>query len=291
MCSIVKLFKQFPTNESCVDFLEKKRFAKGYYCLYCGSTKVSKHNEKERRSRLQCSDCKKSFSVTVGTIFHNTKLDLRKWFWIISLMINAKKGISSHQVARELEMRQATVWSVMHRVRKAMKTEQGELLRGIFEMDETYLQNNKNEKDDDDNHKGGHSNKTHTPVIAFKEKNGDLKAFVATDTTSATLSEIIINNIETGSEIHTDEYNAYKFTRKFWKHKSVNHSLEYITKDGIHTNSVEGFWSLLKRGIKGNFHFVTKKYLENYVTEFEYRYNNRENELVFSDILNRMLVC
>jgi hypothetical protein len=164
--------------------------------------------------RFQCQDCNKSFSVTVGTIFHNTKLDLRKWFWIISLMINAKKGISSHQVARELEMRQATVWSVMHRVRKAMKTEQGELLRGIFEMDETYLKNNKNESDDD-NHKGGHSNKTHTPVIAFKEKNVNLKAFVATDTTSATLSEIIINNIETGSEIHTVEYNAYNSQENF----------------------------------------------------------------------------
>jgi len=135
MCSLVKLFKQFPTQESCIEFLENQRFAKGYYCTYCGSTKVSRHKEQGRRSRLQCSDCKKSFSVTVGTIFHNTKLDLRKWFWMISMMINAKKGISACQVARELEIRRPTVWSVMHRI----KTEQGELLRGIFEMDETYV--------------------------------------------------------------------------------------------------------------------------------------------------------
>ena len=242
MSSLIKLFKKFPTEESCIEYLENVRFAKGYYCLYCGSTKVYKHRA-EDRPRLQCGDCHKSFKVTVGTIFHNTKLDLRKWFWLVSLMISARKGISSHQIARELEMRQATVWSVMHRVRKAMKTEQGELLRGIFEMDETYLKNNKNEKDDDDNHKGGHSNKTHTPIIAFKEKNGDIKAFVADDTTSATLSEIIINNIEAGSELHTDEYNAYKFTRKFWKHKTVNHSIEYVSAEGITTNSVEGFWS------------------------------------------------
>jgi transposase-like protein len=288
MCSVVKLIKQFPTEQSCLDFLEKIRFKDGYYCVYCGSTKVSKHNEKDRRSRLQCGDCKKSFSVTVGTIFHRTHFDLRNWFYIISMMLNAKKGISAYQVARELELNRPTVWAIMHRVRKALATEQGELLRGIFEMDETYLKNNKNESDDD-NHKGGHSNKTHTPIIAFKEKNGNLKAFVADDTTSATLSEIIINNIEAGSELHTDEYNAYKFTRKFWKHKSVNHSVEYVSAEGIHTNSVEGFWSLLKRGIKGNFHFVTKKYLESYVTEFEYRYNNRENELVFGDVLSRML--
>lgn len=288
MCSVVKLIKQFPTEQSCLDFLEKIRFKDGYYCVYCGSVKVSKHNEKERRSRLQCSDCKKSFSVTVGTIFHHTHLDLRNWFYIISMMLNAKKGISAYQVARELELNRPTVWAIMHRVRKALATEQGELLRGIFEMDETYLKNNKNESDDD-NHKGGHSNKTHTPIIAFKKKDGDIKAFVASDTTSATLSEIIINNIEAGSELHTDEYNAYKFTRKFWKHKSVNHSVEYVSAEGIHTNSVEGFWSLLKRGIKGNFHFVTKKYLENYVREFEFRYNNRENDLVFGNVLSRML--
>ena len=295
MCSLVKLFKQFPTEQSCIIFLEKIRFKDGVFCAYCGSIKTSKHNTTtlDTRSgrRFQCQDCKKSFSVTVNTIFHRTHLDLRKWFWIISMMINAKKGISACQVARELEIRRPTVWALMHKIRKALATEQGELLRGIFEMDETYLKNNKNDRDDDnDGGSGGHSNKTHTPIIAFKEKNGDLKAFVATDTTSATLSEIIINNIEAGSELHTDEYNAYKFTRKFWKHKSVNHSIEYVSADGIHTNSVEGFWSLLKRGIKGNFHFVTKKYLENYVTEFEFRYNNRENELVFGDVLEKLLL-
>ena len=294
MCSVVKLFKQFPTEQSCIVFLEKIRWKDGVFCTYCGSVKTSKHNTTtlETRSgrRFQCQDCKKSFSVTVGTIFHRTHLDLRKWFWIISIMLNAKKGVSACQVSRELEIRRPTVWALMHKIRKALATEQGELLRGIFEMDETYV-NAKKDDDKNNNDKGGQgrSTKNNTPVIAFREKNGNLKAFVANDTTSASLSEIIINNIEAGSELHTDEYNAYKFTRKFWKHKSVNHSLEYVSADGIHTNSVEGFWSLLKRGIKGNFHFVTKKYLENYVTEFEYRYNNRENEFVFGDVLNRML--
>lgn len=96
-------------------------------------------------------------------------------------------------------------------------------------------------------------------------------------------------NIATGSEIHTDEYNSYKHIRKFWTHKTVNHSIEYVTKDGIRTNSVEGFWALLKRGIKGNFYWLSKKHLSSYVKEFEFRYNNRENEFVFSDVLNRML--
>ena len=285
MSSLIKLFKKFPTEESCIEFLENIRWNGKPVCVYCGSIKASKHNQKHTRVNWQCQDCHKSFKVTVGTIFHHTHLDLRNWFYIISLMLSAKKGISACQVARDLEIRRPTVWSVMHRIRKALKTEQAELLKGIFQMDETYIKNS----DDDNDHKGGHSNKTHTPIIAFKEKNGDLKAFVTTDTTSATLSEIIMNHIHTGSELHTDEYKSYVNFKYYFKHKTVNHSVEYVSADGINTNSIEGFWSLLKRGIKGNFHWLSKKYLQNYITEFEFRYNNRENDLVFGDVLSRML--
>ena len=147
--SLVSFFTKFPAQESCIEYLEKIRFAQGYYCVYCGSKKVYKHNTKNRM-RLQCGCCNKTFKVTVGTIFHDTRLDLKKWFYIISLMLNAKKGISSCQIARDLEMRQATVWSVMHRIRLAMKTEQKELLEGIFEMDETYIKSKIDDKDDND---------------------------------------------------------------------------------------------------------------------------------------------
>ena len=287
MCSLVKLFKQFPTQESCIVFLENIRWNGKIECPYCKSNKISKHNQKHTRVNWQCQDCKHSFSVTVGTIFHNTHLDLRKWFWMISMMINAKKGISACQVARELEIRRPTVWALMHKIRKALATEQGELLRGIFEMDETYI---KVKKDDDDKHDGMSTRtKNNTPVVAFKKKGGDLKAFVTENTTALTLGEIIFDNIEAGSEVHTDEYASYKHIRKFWNHKTVNHSVEYVSCDDITTNSVEGFWSLLKRGIKGNFHWVSKKYLESYVTEFEFRYNNRENPLVFGDVLGKLL--
>jgi transposase-like protein len=133
-------------------------------------------------------------------------------------------------------------------------------------MDETYVKNAPQDRDEDDNDRrgGGHSNKTHTSVVAFKQKVGNV-THVTVDTTSITLGEIIFENIATGSEIHTDEYNSYKHIRKFWNHKTVNHSVEYVTKDGIHTNSVEGFWALLKRGIKGNFHWLSKKHLSSYV--------------------------
>jgi len=288
--NIITIYKKFPTEEACIKHLENIRWGDVAICPYCNSDKTCKHTKKGRQNQ-QCWNCKKSFSVTVGTIFHHTHLPLQKWFLAISLILNAKKGISTRQLARDLDLPVKTAWSVGMRIRKAFKSEEKELLKGIFEMDETYVKNAPQDRDEDDDDKkgGGHSNKTHTSVVAFKEKGGDIKAFVTADTTSITLGEIIFNNIETGSEIHTDEYNSYKHIRKFWTHKTVNHSIEYVTKDGIHTNSVEGFWALLKRGIKGNFHWLSKKHLSSYVQEFEFRYNNRENELVFSDVLGRML--
>ncbi len=292
--NIVSIYKKFPTDLDCIKHLESIRWKDKVTCAYCGSAHTGTHNVKgcETRSgrRFQCQDCNKSFSVTVGTIFHHTHLPLQKWFLAISLILNAKKGISTRQLARDLDLPVKTAWSVGMRIRKAFKSEEKELLKGIFEMDETYVKNAPQDRDDDNDRKGGgHSNKTHTSIVAFKEKDGDLKAFVTADTTSITLGEIIFENIATSSEIHTDEYNSYKHIRKFWNHKTVNHSIEYVTKDGIHTNSVEGFWALLKRGIKGNFHWLSKKHLSSYVTEFEFRYNNRENELVFGDVLGRLL--
>jgi transposase-like protein len=143
MSSLLSLFKKFPTQESCIEHLENIRWKNGVVCPYCQSHKISQHNEEGRRKRHQCQTCTKSFSVTVGTIFHNTHLDLRNWFYILSLMINAKKGLSACQVARDLEMRRTTAWEVMHKIRKAFATEQKELLTGIFEMDETYIKADK----------------------------------------------------------------------------------------------------------------------------------------------------
>ena len=152
---------------------------------------------KQGRQNQQCWNCKKSFSVTVGTIFHHTHLELQKWFLAISLILNAKKGISTRQLARDLDLPVKTAWSVGMRIRKAFKSEEKELLKGIFEMDETYVKNAPQDTDEDDNDKrgGGHSNKTHTSVVAFKDKGRDIKAFVTADTTSITLGEIILENI------------------------------------------------------------------------------------------------
>jgi len=278
----------FPTEESCIEHLEKIRWANGVVCPYCKSSKISKHIENGRRKRMQCQACTKSFSVTVGTIFHHTHLDLRHWFYIIALMLNAKKGISAYQVARDLEMRRMTAWTTMHKIRNAMATEQKELLSGIFEMDETYIKSKKDE--DDDNFDGGIRHETNASVVGIKQKGGDIKAFVTHNTTYMTLINLARNVVKVGSEMHTDEYASYNKFRQYYIHETVNHSKEYVTASGIHCNGVESFWSLLKRGIKGQFHHLSRKYLQKYINEFEFRYNNRYNARVFDEVVKRMLV-
>lgn len=152
MTSIIAIYRRFPTKESCIEHLETVRWKGKPHCPYCKSERVSKHTEQDRRSRWQCSLCRKSFSVTVGTIFHNSHVDLQRWFLLISLMFSAKKGLSALQAARDLEMRSATVWSMMHRIRKAMMDD-GKLLAGIVEMDETFVGGKPRKSNHNDQHR------------------------------------------------------------------------------------------------------------------------------------------
>jgi len=138
MTSLIEIYRRFPTKEDATAHLEKVRWPKGLTCVYCGADSVARHNEAARAARLQCWSCERSFSATVGTIFHNSHVDLQRWFLLITLMLNAKKGLSAMQAARNLEMRRPTVWSMMHRIRGAMQDD-GKLLSGLVEMDEAYV--------------------------------------------------------------------------------------------------------------------------------------------------------
>jgi transposase-like protein len=287
--NIISIYRKFPTEEACIAHLEKARWGGKIICPYCASEKTCAHNQKHTRQNLQCQTCTRSFSVTVGTIFHHTHLPLQKWFLAISLVLNAKKGISSRQLARDLELPVKTAWSLAHRIRKAFATEQRELLEGIFEMDETYIRTQKD--DDDQDWDGSKRRKNNTSVVAIKQRGGDIKAFATHNTTHVTLINLALKVAKQGSEIQTDEYSAYSRFKEYYTHKTVNHSKEYVSRDGTHCNGVEGFWALLKRGIRGQFHWISKKYLQNYINEFEFRYNKRvlTGEVVFGEVLTRML--
>ena len=287
--NLIQIFKKFPTQESCIEYLEQKRWGDTPICPYCESTNTYKAKD---RLRHHCNGCRKSFSVTIKTIFHDTRLPLQKWFLAICLVLNARKGISSCQLARDIEVRQPTAWSMLNRIRKAMKDD-GDLLTGIIEMDETYIggkPRRKNKSDDDDfNNPRGRGTKKEC-VVGMIERGGKVKTQQQKKLKFSDLKEIVDNNINTfKSTLLTDDYRGYKPFKRVIPHYSVNHSKGEYSRNGINTNSIESFWAIVKRGMFGQFHWVSKKYLSRYMDEFFWRFNNRDSESNFDDLVGRML--
>jgi transposase-like protein len=286
--NIVSVFNQFPTQESCVKHIEKIKWDNSPICPYCGSTHCSAMKKEKGYgiNRYHCNKCNATFSVLVGTIFQDTKLELQKWFLAISLISNAKKGISSRQLARDLEVNRNTAWSMQMRIRKAMYQGGAELLKGIIEMDETYI-GGKPRKGTGIHKRGRGTDKT--PVVGMVERDGRVKAKVQQKTKlkGKDLKRLVCQHIDREiSPRMTDDYKGYSRMFEIIKHKSVNHSLrQYSDCKGTHTNTIEGFWALLKRGIMGQYHSLSDRHLKRYIDEFCFKYNNRKNPLMFDLIL------
>ena len=275
--NIIQVFERFPTQQDCIAHLEAARWAGEPSCPYCGSL-----NTIPNQHRHYCYGCKTSFSVTVGTIFHRTHMPLQKWFLAIMLMLNAKKGLSALQLSRDLDVNKNTAWRVSMQIRKAMsQAEQRNLLTGIVEMDETYIggKPRKGTKGGgkDGKHKPGRGTKK-APVIGAVERGGSVTAkAVAKDKMKGRhMRAFVKDRIDTSkASLITDEYKAYIGMSKMLPHSVIKHADWYVDGD-IHTNTMEGFWALLKRGMFGQFHSVSRRHLQRYVDEFCYRYNLRK---------------
>ncbi len=285
MTSLVEIYRRFPTKEAAVAHLEQVRWPHGPECPLCGSTSTARHIEKGQTDRWQCWDCKRSFSATVGTIFHNSHVDLQRWFLLISLMLNAKKGLSAMQAARDLEMRRPTVWSMMHRIRGALKDD-GRLLSGLVEMDEAFIggkPRKRNRRDDDTPSPRGRAT-SRTPVVGAVERGGRVKAKMVThEMTAPAMNALAAEMIDPRSVVTTDEYSGYGHLNQIMAHRVINHSVAYVDWDMFaelygptHTNTIESFWALVKRAFVGQFHHVSIKYLPLYLKELAYRYNLRQ---------------
>lgn len=282
--NITKIYEKYPTRNDCIAHLESVRWPGGPRCPYCGSDNAT---PRTKEHRYHCNRCNRAYSVTVDTIFHDTKLDLQKWFLAICLILNAKKGISSRQLSRDLKVNKDTAWYMGMRIRKAM-IEQRELLQGVVECDETYVGGKPrkgNDKGPSGSKRGRGTNKI--PVVGVIERNGRVKAKVAKDLKSKTLARFIKEKVQIeGATVMTDEFSGYCRLRYFVKHETINHQEAYVCGN-IHMNNIESFWAILKRGIIGQYHKVSARHLGKYVDEFSYRFNHRKNPDVFALTLSR----
>lgn len=269
------MVKAFPDEESCLLYLKKSRWADGEYCPHCGNKKL--YTFKDGKT-YKCAACRKRFSVKVGTIFEDSKIPLQTWFMAIYLITAHKKGISSVQLSKDLNVTQKTAWFMLHRLRHASTTEAfKQPLKNTVEADETYIggkEKNKH-KDKKTPNSQGRNTSAKTAVIGMVERGGNIKAFSVENVDTHSIQSAVLKNVLIGSKLMTDEFKPYKKLSSFYRHKSVSHgSGQYVNGDA-HTNTIEGFWSLFKRGVVGIYHFVSKKHLNQYLNEFAYRYNTR----------------
>lgn len=286
--NITRIYKLFPAESDCIAHLEKVRWKDKPTCPYCDSDRTTVAPEEQRH---HCNNCNTTFSVTVGTIFHHTHLPLQKWLLAVSLVLNAKKGLSARQLARDLDVNKNTGWRMAMQIRKAMaERDQRELLSGIVEMDETYIGGKPRKgnigssgQDGGDKSKRGRGTKK-APVVGMIERGGNVSAHVVKKDGLRTraLSSLVRRHVDIENSIlFTDEYKGYLGIQTFMPHRAVNHQEWYVADDGTHTNSIESFWALLKRGIVGQYHKVSVRHLPKYIDEFSYRFNHRKNADVF----------
>jgi len=284
---LISIFKQFPNQEACMAHLEAIRWLRdAAVCPLCSSDRVARKAEHGRVGRWNCHGCKSSFNVLSGTIFEGTRVPLQKWFLAIGLMANAKKSLSSYQLSRDLELNQKTAWYMQQRIRVAMANDDRELLRGIIEADETYLGGKPRYKSKHNKRGRGASGKT--SVVGAVQREGAIKAQVTDDTKGATVLGFIEHAVAVeGSALITDEYRAYIHAYTLMPHATVDHREGYVSPDDdtIHTNTIEGFWSLLKRAWYGSHHRYTKGWLPLFVAEACWKYNRRKDVDCFNGFL------
>lgn len=278
--NLVKLIERFGCNDKCREHLTLLRWPNGVKCPRCEGEKVTSIKDK---AKYDCA-CGYQFTVTTGTIFHDTHLPLWKWFLAIYLMTESKKGISACQMQRTIAVSYKTAWYLCHRIRAAIKDASPALLKGIVEVDETYVGGKVRGMG-----RGYRGNKV--AVVGALERKGDARLKVLPYVDRETLRAFITETTDGKTEaIYTDEHPGYKgIGDADTRHESVNHSKEEWVHGDVHTNGIESVWSLLKRSVVGTYHKVSVKHLDAYLDELEHRFNNRENKFLFRDTLMKLV--
>jgi transposase-like protein len=284
--NLPKLMEQFGSEDRCHAYLEAMRWPDGVECLRCGSDSISRISS---RRLFECNEesCRYQFSVRVGTIFDRSHLPLWKWFLAIYLVGESKKGVSAKQLERVLNVSYKTAWFLAHRIRAAMEEDSPVPLTGIVEIDETFIGGKTRMTK-----RGPHANKT--MVLGAIQRGGDVRLRVQGGPDRKKREQL--HHFVTGavadeaSAIHTDSAKAWgDLSDHNTAHRKVDHSAEEWVRGIVHTNTVEGVWSLLKRSVVGTYHQLSTKHLPAYLDEIAFRFNNRENPWLFRDTVLRLL--
>jgi len=290
------------TDQQCADYLEAQRWPNGPVCPKCGADDPYRINRKTATKNVvkalyKCRACRKQYTLTVGTIFEDSHIPLSKWFAAIYLMCSSKKGVSAHQIHRTLGVTYKTAWFICHRVREAMRESDGPL-SGTIEADETYVGGKSRRGHPVAHHerlqidaeakglKPGswmrgrrHPRKDKAVVFGMMERGGRVRSMHVPDAGQATLRPIMITNIDTkNSRLITDGAGPYRIIKHEMPHAIIDHSQEYVSFQNpeVHTQNIENYWSLVKRGIIGTWHHVGVPYLDQYLREFDFRFNRRK---------------
>lgn len=277
--NLVELMQKFNSEDRCREYIEALRWPNGICCTRCGSLSVSRII---KRHQYECNDCRYQFSPMAGTVFHDTHLPLTKWFLAAYLMCESKKGVSACQIQRTLGIGYKAAWYLCHRIRQAMKTDTSAKLDGIVEADETFIG-------------GAYDTRRKRPtydkacVIGVIRRGGEIRAKKIPSRGKRAIEAFIKESVEAGAQLMTDEYAGYTKVGKLYDHNTIRHKKLKYVEGMTHTNSIENFWSLFKRGLIGSFHKVSEKHLDRYLDEFTYRFNGREEDTLFQDTIRNLV--